>query len=159
MSHLNRKLFVEYNLDYISNVMSLRTPQSRSVKILDSILDEIHLSKNVELRKATDTVHDLYPIFTDFEHNFMSMTFALATGVGKTKLMGAFITYLYTNKGARNFFVVAPNITIYEKLKNDLGNPSPDNVKYVFRGVGCFATAKPNVWMDDDYRNRLSITE
>lgn len=154
MSHLNRKLFVEYNLDYISNVMSLRTPQSRSVKILDSILDEIHLSKNVELRKATDTVHDLYPIFTDFEHNFMSMTFALATGVGKTKLMGAFITYLYTNKGARNFFVVAPNITIYEKLKNDLGNPSPDNVKYVFRGVGCFATAKPNVWMDDDYRNR-----
>lgn len=154
MSHLNRKLFVEYNLDYISNVMSLRTPQSRSIKILDSILDEIHLSKNVDLRKATDTVHDLYPIFTDFEHNFMSMTFSLATGVGKTKLMGAFITYLYTNKGVRNFFVVAPNITIYEKLKNDLGNPSPDNVKYVFRGVGCFATAKPNVWMDDDYRNR-----
>ena len=154
MSHLNRKLFVEYNLDYISNVMSLRTPQSRSIKILDSILDEIHLSKNVDLRKATDTVHDLYPIFTDFEHNFMSMTFSLATGVGKTKLMGAFITYLYTNKGVRNFFVVAPNITIYEKLKNDLGNPSPDNVKYVFRGVGCFATVKPNVWMDDDYRNR-----
>ena len=84
----------------------------------------------------------------------MSLTFALATGVGKTKLMGAFMTYLYTQKGVKNFFVVAPNLTIYTKLKNDLGNPNPDNEKYVFRGVSCFATRHPNVWMDDDYRDR-----
>lgn len=84
----------------------------------------------------------------------MSLTFALATGVGKTKLMGSFITYLYTNKGVKNFFVVAPNLTIYSKLKNDLGNPSSDNEKYVFKGVGCFASKQPNIWIDDDYRNR-----
>ena len=151
---LNRKLFPEYTLDYISNVMGLRKPQSRSLKILDDILDETPLSKNTNLSNAIDTIHGTYPIFSDFEHNFMSLTFALATGVGKTKLMGTFITYLYTNKGVRNFFVVAPNITIYEKLKNDLGNPSADNEKYVFRGISCFASEKPNVWMDEDYRNR-----
>ena len=151
---LNRKLFPEYTLDYISNVMGLRKPQSRSLKILDDILDEIPLSKNTNLANAIDTIHGTYPIFSDFEHNFMSLTFALATGVGKTKLMGTFITYLYTNKGVRNFFVVAPNITIYEKLKNDLGNPSTDNEKYVFRGISCYASEKPNVWMDEDYRNR-----
>jgi len=61
---------------------------------------------------------------------------------------------LYTNKGIKNFFVVAPNLTIYTKLKNDLGNSSQDNEKYVFNGVGCFATQRPNVWVDDDYRNR-----
>ena len=151
---INRKLFPEYTLDYISNVMGLRKPQSRSLKILDDILDEIPLSKNTNLANAIDTIHGTYPIFSDFEHDFMSLTFALATGVGKTKLMGTFITYLYTNKGVRNFFVVAPNITIYEKLKNDLGNPSADNEKYVFRGISCFASERPNVWMDEDYRNR-----
>ena len=153
-SCLNRKLFPEYSIDYISNVMGLRKPQSISLKILDNILDEIPLSKKTNLNEAMKKIHGLYPIFSDFEHNFMSLTFALATGVGKTKLMGTFITYLYTNKGVRNFFIVAPNITIYEKLKNDLGNPSIDNDKYVFKGINCFATEKPNVWMDDDYRNR-----
>jgi type III restriction enzyme len=134
--------------------MSLRKPQKKSIQILDSILDDIDLSKNNDLEKSKESIHEVYPIFKEFEHSFMSLTFALATGVGKTKLMGAFMTYLYTNKGVRDFFVVAPNITIYTKLKNDLGNPSPDNEKYVFKGVACFATQKPNVWADDDYRNR-----
>lgn len=151
---MNKVLYPEYNVDYISNVMSLRKPQKQSVKILDSILDDIELSKTIDLGNAQDNIHDVYPIFSDFEHSFMSLTFALATGVGKTKLMGAFITYLYTQKGIKNFFLVAPNLTIYKKLKNDLGNPSPNNEKYVFRGVSCFATEHPNVWIDDDYRNR-----
>ncbi len=151
---INRKLHPEYSVDAINNIMSLRKPQKRSIQILDSILDDIELSKNVNLDLAKNSINDVYPIFKDFEHNFMSLAFALATGVGKTRLMGAFITYLYTNKGIKNFFVVAPNLTIYTKLKNDLGNSSQDNEKYVFNGVGCFATQRPNVWVDDDYRNR-----
>ena len=154
MSNLNRPLYPEYSIAMISNIMSLRKPQERSIKILDAVLDEFDLSKNVDIKNVCESVHDLYPIFKTSEHSFMSLTFALATGVGKTKLMGAFITYLYTNKGIRNFFVVAPNLTIYKKLKNDLGNPSIDNEKYVFRGISCFATQTPNVWVDDDYRNR-----
>ncbi len=154
MSKLNRPIYPEYSIDMISNVMSLRRPQERSIKILSAVLDEFELTKNLNLEKACENVHEIYPIFKTSEHPFMSLTFALATGVGKTRLMGAFITYLYTNKGVRNFFVVAPNLTIYKKLKNDLGNPSIDNEKYVFRGVGCFSTQTPNVWIDDDYRNR-----
>ncbi|MFA7100560.1 MAG: DEAD/DEAH box helicase family protein [Bacilli bacterium] len=156
MSSINHKLFSEFTVDAISNTMALRIPQKNSLKILNTILDEVNLSKKVNIDKAKSLIHDLYPLFKDFEHDFMSLTFALATGVGKTKLMGAFITYLYTNKGIRNFFVVAPNLTIYSKLKNDLGNPSPDNEKYVFKGVSCFANNKPNIWADDDYKNRPS---
>ncbi|MDD3129255.1 MAG: DEAD/DEAH box helicase family protein [Candidatus Izemoplasmatales bacterium] len=155
---INRKLYPEYTVDAINNMMSLRRPQKQSVQILDSILNEIELSKKIDLEKSSRLINDVYPIFKDFEHNFMSLAFALATGVGKTKLIGAFITYLYTNKGIRNFFVVAPNLTIYSKLKNDLGNPNPSNEKYVFKGVGCFATRTPNVWIDDDYRNRPLIS-
>ena len=117
MSKLNRPIYPEYSIDMISNVMSLRRPQERSIKILSAVLDEFELTKNLNLEKACENVHEIYPIFKTSEHPFMSLTFALATGVGKTRLMGAFITYLYTNKGVRNFFVVAPNLTIYKKLK------------------------------------------
>lgn len=151
---INRKIHPEYTIDTITNIMSLRRPQKRSIQILDSILGDIELSKNIDLENAKDSINEVYSIFKEFEHNFMSLAFALATGVGKTRLMGAFITYLYTNKGIKNFFVVAPNLTIYTKLKNDLGNPAVDNEKYVFKGVGCFSVQKPNVWVDDDYRTR-----
>jgi len=154
MSNLNIPLFPEYTLDYINNVMSLRKPQFRSLRILDDILRENQLSKNIDIELYQRSINNLYRTFTEFERPFFNISFELATGVGKTKLMGAFISYLYTNKGVKNFFVVAPSLTIYSKLKNDLGNPSPDNEKYVFRGVGCFASSTPNVWFDDDYRNK-----
>jgi len=154
MSNLNKKMFPEYSVDTIENIMSLRKPQKRSIKILEDILDEIDLSKDNDLSNSKEIIHDICPLFKNFEHNFMSLTFALATGVGKTKLMGAFMTYLYTNRGVRNFFVIAPNITIYTKLKNDLGNPSSSNSKYVFKGVGCFAVQQPNIWFNDDYRSK-----
>lgn len=146
--------FLEYSIDYISNVMSLRKPQKRSLKILADIVDEINLSKNVNLKDAEETIHENYPIFKEFEYSFPSLAFAIATGVGKTKLMGVFITYLYTNYGIKNFFVVAPSITIYEKLKNDLSNDLFDNNKYVFKGLSCFASNKPIIWTDDDYRDK-----
>lgn len=156
MSNINFPLFPEYTLDYLNNVMSLRKPQFRSLRILDDILRECPLSKEFDVDTYQRNIMNLYRTFREFERPFFNVAFELATGVGKTKLMGAFITYLYTIKGVKNFFVVAPSLTIYSKLKNDLGNPAIDNEKYVFRGIGCFATETPNVWFDDDYRNRPS---
>ena len=111
--------FPLYTTDYISGVMSLRKPQTKSLKILEEITNAVPLRKGMNLKAALGAVHAMYPICTDFERDFMSLTFALATGVGKTRLMGAFIAYLYTQHNIRNFFVVAPNTTIYEKLKKD----------------------------------------
>ncbi len=143
--------FPQYTTDYISGVMSLRKPQTASLKILEDILNSVTLRKGMNLRGALGAVHAMYPICTDFERDFMSLTFALATGVGKTRLMGAFIAYLYTQYSIRNFFVVAPNTTIYDKLKRDLSDfNSP---KYVFRGLGCFSKA-PQIITDDDYRSK-----
>ncbi len=151
-----RKEYPEYTVDYISGCMSLRKPQKRSLKILDDILDEVDLKKGQDLDSAWRAVHDIYPTCSNFERDFMSLTFALATGVGKTRLMGAFITYLYTQKGIKNFFVVAPNLTIYEKLKQDLGNPSTE--KYVFRGIGCFRSMPPNLITGENYREKGIIS-
>ena len=149
--------FPQYTTDYISGVMSLRKPQIQSLKILEEIVNTVQLRKGMNLKAALGAVHAMYPICSDFERDFMSMTFALATGVGKTRLMGAFIAYLYTQHNIRNFFVVAPNTTIYEKLKKDLGDSNSE--KYVFRGLGCFVTA-PQIIADDDYREkRISMFE
>lgn len=149
--------FPQYTTDYISGVMSLRKPQEQSLKILEEIMTSITVKKGMNLKVALGGVHALYPICTDFERDFMSLTFALATGVGKTRLMGAFIAYLYTQHNIKNFFVVAPNTTIYEKLKKDLSDSS--NPKYVFKGLGCFHTA-PQIITDDDYKSRqISLFE
>ena len=149
--------FPQYTTDYISGVMSLRKPQTQSLKILEEIVNTVQLRKGMNLKAALGAVHAMYPICSDFERDFMSLTFALATGVGKTRLMGAFIAYLYTQHNIRNFFVVAPNTTIYEKLKKDLSDSNSE--KYVFRGLGCFVTA-PQIITDDDYREkRISMFE
>lgn len=140
-----------YTADYIANAMSLRKPQEKSLKILEDIISKVNLDKQVNIQEKAKVINAYYPTLTDFEREFMSLTFALATGVGKTRLMGAFITYLYCQKGIKNFFIVAPGTTIFEKLKADLGDPSSS--KYVFRGVGCFQNP-PSVISDDDYRHK-----
>ena len=150
-----RSDFPMYTPDYLKGVMSLRDPQTESLKILDQILRAVSLRKGMNLEEALDKVHTLYPICKDFERDFMSLTFALATGVGKTRLMGAFIAYLYTQHNIKNFFVVAPNTTIYEKLKKDLSDSGSQ--KYVFKGLGCFSTP-PQIITDDDYKQRQMVS-
>ena len=149
--------FPQYTTDYISGVMSLRKPQEQSLKILEEIVNSVSLRKGMNLKAALGAVHAMYPICSDFERDFMSLTFALATGVGKTRLMGAFIAYLYTQHGIKNFFVVAPNTTIYDKLKRDLNDTN--SPKYVFKGLDCFSTP-PQIITADEYKEKtISLYE
>ena len=141
-----------YSVDVINNHMSLRLPQFRALSILDDIFTSLDFDKSdVELQKI---VHEKYPLFRNFERDFPSMTFALATGVGKTMLMGAFITYLYTNHDIKNFFIVAPNLTIYNKLIQDFGNPTFK--KYVFKRLSVFLQKPPLVITGDTYKDIMA---
>ena len=140
-----------YTTDYLSGAMSLRTPQTESLKILEDLFLAVDPQKNIDLSEALRTVHEKYPICTDFERDFVSLTFSLATGVGKTRLMGAFIAWLYTQQEIKNFFIVAPNMTIYDKLRHEFGDPN--HPKYVFKGLGCFVNP-PNIVAGEDYRNK-----
>ena len=144
--------FPQYTTDYISGRMSLRAPQQKSLEILDEIFNAVKPSKETDLEEARAKINELYPTCTNFEREFPSLTFALATGVGKTRLMGAFITYLYTQQNIKNFFVVAPGTTIYEKLKDDLSRIGTK--KYVFNGLDCFAINPPKVITGEDYKQK-----
>lgn len=134
---------------YIDNRLDLRTPQTESLKILEKIVNILPMSKETNLDDAVKKIHVEYPIFKEFERDFPSICFSIATGVGKTRLMGAFIAYLYMEKGIKNFFVLAPNLTVYNKLIKDFkDNNSP---KFVFRGLADFTQNPPTVITGDDY--------
>ena len=137
----------------INQRLSLRVPQTKSLEILTAILDDLELSKRPDLSKALSLVKDQYPTCTDFERDFPSICFALATGVGKTRLMGAFIAYLAIEKGIENYFVLAPNLTIYNKLIDDLSNPASE--KYVFKGIAQFAQNPPRIITGDNYNTKI----
>ena len=66
--------------------------------------------------------------------------------VGKTRLMGGFISYLHLAHGINNFFVLAPNLMIYNKLITDF---TPNTPKYVFKGIAECATDAPAIITGD----------
>lgn len=145
---------IDRHANSISGRLSLRTPQKESLEILAHLTELLNFSKDLDPAHALSTIQAEFPTVTDFERDFPSLCFALATGVGKTRLMGAFIAYLYLAKGFRNFFVLAPNLTIYDKLIKDF---TPNTPKYVFEGIGEFANSPPELITGDNYKNRATL--
>ncbi len=151
------------NVNIIANRLSLRPPQRESLEILAKVCDVIPLEKNTNLSaeaaqasvaQALKVIQTESPTVTDFERDFPSLCFALATGVGKTRLMGAFIAYLFKAEGIRHFFVLAPNLTIYNKLIADF---TPNTPKYVFQGIADFAVEPPEIITGDNYESGRGV--
>jgi len=151
------------SVNIIANRLSLRPPQRESLEILAKVCDVIPLEKNADLSaeaapenvaQALKVIQTEFPTVTDFERDFPSLCFALATGVAKTRLMGAFIAYLFKAEGIRHFFVLAPNLTIYNKLIADF---TPNTTKYVFQGIADFAVEPPEIITGDNYESGRGI--
>lgn len=143
----------------ITQRLSLRKPQAEALRRLDDIVGVIDPKKDTDVELSRAAVRDIYgdladADFEDFERGFPSVCFALATGVGKTRLMGAFISYLFMIGKSRNFFVLAPNLTIYEKLLADFQPSSP---KYVFRGIEAFAHNAPLIVNAENYEEGRGV--
>ena len=138
------------NVLYIKNRLSLRAPQEQALNILADICQLLPLSKENDRSSQVAEIRAKYPVFKDFERQFPNICFALATGVGKTRLMGAFVAFLYKEYHIQDFFILAPNLTIYNKLIDDFSQPS--NPKYVFKGISDFAVNPPLVITGDTYR-------
>jgi type III restriction enzyme len=142
------------DVNAISNRLSLRAPQRDSLEILAKVSESLALDRVVsgslqlDISGALQTIQSEFKTVTDFERDFPSLCFALATGVGKTRLMGAFITYLFRQRLSRHYFVLAPNLTIYNKLIVDF---TPNTPKYVFEGIAEFATNPPELITGENY--------
>ncbi|MFI3322990.1 MAG: DEAD/DEAH box helicase family protein [Rikenellaceae bacterium] len=107
------------------------------------------------LSDELSAVKELFPYCKDFERDFPSLAFSIATGIGKTRLMGACIAYLYLKKGIKNFFVLAPNLTLYEKLVNDF---TPNTPKYVFNGIAEFVHCEPKIINASNYDDGIDFS-
>ena len=130
--------------------LSLRRPQEDALRILADVL-----AMQADGGDLLARIHAAYPSVTSFERAFPSLAFALATGVGKTRLMGAFIAFLYQMGRSKNFFVLAPNTTIYDKLVDDLSRQS--SPKYVFRGIAEFAQRPPIIVTSDNWKDGRGV--
>ncbi len=139
------------HVNAIAGRLSLRPPQRHSLEILDRITEIVPPKRVVDVKSGLSAIQSEFPTVTDFERDFPSVCFALATGVGKTRLMGAFISYLHLAYGINNFFVLAPNLTIYNKLITDF---TPNTPKYVFTGIAEFATEPPDIITGDNYEGK-----
>ncbi len=142
------------HVNNISGRLSLRPPQQNSLVILDRVCEILLNQNDFDRSTQLTAIQNEYPTVTDFEREFPSLCFALATGVGKTRLMGAFITYLHLAKGISNFFILAPNLTIYNKLIADF---TPNTPKYVFKGISEFSMNIPELITGDNYENRGNL--
>lgn len=143
--------------------LSLREPLQEALDIVAKLSDDLTLEKvpdNQEealafLRSELDKVKNSFTTCTNFQRDFPSIAFSIATGVGKTRLMGACIAYLYLSKGIKNFFILAPNLTIYDKLIEDFGNPAYH--KYVFNGISEFVHNRPVIITGDNYNKQGNL--
>jgi len=141
------------HLNAISGRLSLRAPQRQSLEILDRVAELAPPRKGADLEAALAAIRAEFPSVTDFDRGFPSLCFALATGVGKTRLMGAFIAYLHLGHGLNNFFVLAPNLTIYNKLIVDF---TPNTPKYVLKGIAEFAISPPVITTGDNFERQIA---
>ena len=119
----------------IGYAMSLRDPQKEALSYLAAISENCDYksqSKNEIEAIATDHCEGGRAIKVAKEFDFPSFCFDMATGIGKTRLMGAAIYYLYKTKGYRHFFILAPGNTIYDKLRKEA---HPSHPKYIFKGL------------------------
>lgn len=142
------------HVNAIAGRLSLRKPQRESLELLARICELTPPRRGTDADTALAAVQSEFPQITGFDRAFPSLCFALATGVGKTRLMGAFIAYLHTAHGINNFFVLAPNLTIYRKLIEDF---RPNNPKYVLKGLNEFAVNPPEVITGENYESRGAL--
>ena len=134
----------------IGYAMSLRDPQREALSYLDAIsahCDYQRDSKAAVEAAATEYCEKQRTIKVDDKFDFPSFCFAMATGIGKTRLMGACIYYLYKTKGYRHFFILAPGSTIYDKLRKE---SNPAHPKYIFKGLEA-EMGRPKVYDGENY--------
>lgn len=132
----------------IKYAMSLRNPQMEALAYLDAISSNCNYQKDSKEKiEAAATEHCEKQRTVQSEFVFPSFCYAMATGIGKTRLMGACIYYLYKTKGYKHFFILAPGNTIYDKLRKEA---NPNHPKYIFKGLEG-EMGKPRVFDGENY--------
>lgn len=137
-------------VEKIKWAMSLRDPQTEALTYFDAISSQVdyRIATKTEVETAASAnCQEHHQVSVDKEFDFPSFCFDMTTGIGKTRLMGACIYYLYKTKGYKHFFILAPGNTIYDKLRQET---VPSHSKYMFKGLEA-EMGRPKVYDGENY--------
>ena len=137
-------------VDKINWAMSLREPQYDALRCFANISEQLEYrtaAKEEAEQTASAQCQSPHVIQVAKEFDFPSFCFSMATGIGKTRLMGAAIYYLYRTKGYKHFMILAPGNTIYDKLRAE---SAPSHPTYVFRGLEA-EMGRPKIYDGENY--------
>ncbi|MBN2517622.1 MAG: DEAD/DEAH box helicase family protein, partial [Candidatus Altiarchaeota archaeon] len=122
-------------IDQIIHEMTLREPQADSLRKFSEQVSAVDLRTldQARIKRLLQTGA------LEFPDDYARFTFALATGVGKTRLMGAIAAYLFLEHKSKHFVFIAPSSTILRKMKAEAVSSHP---KYIFKGLSGFPLPK-----------------
>lgn len=95
---------MDSQVNYIRQRLSLRKPLAEALELTSRLTDKLSLQKlpkveegNKEQNEAfvaaeLAKVKSIVPTVKSFDREFPSLAFSIATGIGKTRLMGAIIS-------------------------------------------------------------------
>ena len=103
-------------LEQIKATMGLRTPQLEALEEFHKVLNKAELPlKDMSAEEVANLFKEDNPNWK-FDHAATEFTIHMATGVGKTRMIGAIIAYLFLSKESRNFMIVSPRAEIIRKF-------------------------------------------
>lgn len=95
---------MDSQVNYIRQRLSLRKPLAEALELTSRLTDKLSLQKLPKVEEgnkeqneafvATELakVKSIVPTVKSFDREFPSLAFSIATGIGKTRLMGAIIS-------------------------------------------------------------------
>ena len=118
------------SFEKISAQMRLRPPQLEALEKLHTVLSDLSSGLDSCSQSQVNTIFkEHFPSWDIPENGLVNFTINLATGVGKTRLIGAIIAYLFNSGDSKDFLIVTPRAEIIRKFIREL---QPESPKYIF---------------------------
>jgi superfamily II DNA or RNA helicase len=113
---MNRDRLLREGCELIVRTMSLRPPQAEALRAMRDAL----LRLPTRLKDCSpEQRREFLTLREEWTHAFHpTFTFALATGVGKTRLAGAVIAFLWLTGEAQTFLILAPRRAVLRRFEN-----------------------------------------
>src|SRR6516165_89834 len=124
---MTRDRLLREGCELVIRTMNLRPPQAEALRALRDAL----LRLPTQLRRCSpEQRREFLAVKEGWTHAFHpTFTFALATGVGKTRLAGAVIAFLWLTGEAQVFLILAPRRAVLRRFENAL---DPRFREYIF---------------------------
>ena len=119
----------EQALSAVLSRMHLRTPQAEALKAFHEVINSC-ISPLAEMTpdEMDNLFRNYYPEW-NYGSGSTEFTFHLATGVGKTRLIGAVMAYLFLAGESKNYLIISPRAEIIRKF---LSVCQPTSDDYIF---------------------------